>query len=207
MSQAEKLTSGLSVSRETLDCLDAFVSILLRWNKRINLIGRSTEAGVWTRHVADSAQLWSFAAPSSGLWVDLGSGAGFPGLVLAAVAREHAPNLRFVLVESDARKAAFLHEGARVMGLSPTVISERIEAIEPLEADVVSARALAPLVALLGFTVKHRRTSGIGLFPKGEAVHKEIAAAAHHWRFEHRVHASVTDSRAAIVEVGAISSV
>lgn len=203
----DEFFASFAVSRETLDRLETYATLLLRWNARINLVGRSTEADVWTRHIADSAQLWRLQSPSTGLWADLGSGAGFPGMVIAALAAESAPDLRITLVESDARKCAFLMEAARAMGLTPAIRTERIEAMAPLHADILSARALAPLETLLEFTVQHRRTGGIGLFPKGETVHKEIKAAAQRWRFEHRIHASVTDPRAAIVEVGALSRV
>lgn len=207
MTESAGFAAEFSVSRETQDRLETFAALLLRWNARINLVGRSTEADLWTRHITDSAQLWRLHAPIAGLWTDLGSGAGFPGLVIAALAAESAPDLRVILVESDARKCAFLIEAARAMGLSPIIRTDRIETMPPLQADILSARALAPLETLLEFAAKHRRSDGIALFPKGETVHKEIEAAAQKWRFEHRIHASVTDPRAAIVEVGALSRV
>ena len=94
-----------------------------------------------------------------------------------------------------------------MMGIKPVIYQERIETVIPLQADVLSARALAPLETLLGYVTKHRRHDGIGLFPKGETVHKEIEAAAKRWRFEHRVHSSITESLGVIVKVGAVSSV
>ena len=107
-------------------------------------------------------------------------------------------------MESDQRKAAFLRDGRpRRPGLPATVHAERIEALAGMAADVVSARALAPLTTLLAMAEKHRRPGGIGLFPKGASVHKEIAEAAAHWRFDHAIHPSLTDPRAAIVEIGA----
>lgn len=207
MTESLDFADRFGVSRETRKGLEAYVALLLRWNARINLIGRSTEAEVWTRHLADSAQLWPLRPRGARLWADLGSGAGFPGLVIAAVAREQQPDLQVTLVESDSRKCAFLLEAARALEVKPTILTERIEALAPLGADVLSARALAPLDILLEFSAKHRRSDGIALFPKGEAVHKELEAAAKRWRFEYRIHPSATDSRAAIVEVGALSSV
>lgn len=203
----EEFAARFAVSRETQVKLDAFAAILLRWNARINLIGRSTESQLWIRHMADSAQLWALRPKSVTHWVDMGAGAGFPGLVIAAFAQSEAPDVRITLVESDARKCAFLAEAARAMDVQPFIRAERIEAIPPLKADVLSARALAPLESLLEYVTKHRRPDGIGLFPKGEAVHKEIEAAAGRWRFEYRIHPSVTESQGAIVEVGAVSSV
>jgi 16S rRNA (guanine527-N7)-methyltransferase len=196
-----------NVSRETIARLEALSAIALKWNKRINLIGRDTEATLWQRHMADSAQLWALRPTMAGSWVDLGSGAGFPALVLAAFAADIAPAWRFTLVESDVRKAAFLAEASRAMDLAPTILDRRIETLAPLCADVLSARALAPLDRLLAHAEKHLAPHGIGLFPKGETVHKEIAAAAAKWRFDRRIHLSVTEPGAAIVEVGAVSSV
>jgi 16S rRNA (guanine527-N7)-methyltransferase len=135
----------------------------------------------------------------------LGSGAGFPGLVIAALAAEHAPDMRVALAESDQRKAVFLTTVARETGLQVAVHAERIDALPAQEADVVSARALAPLGDLLAYTEKHRRPGGIGLFPKGETVHNEIADAATRWHIEHKIHQSRTDPRAAIVQIGAIA--
>ena len=111
------------------------------------------------------------------------------------------------LVESDQRKAAFLREAARVQGLSVAIEDVRVEDLPPQAADVVSARALAPLDTLLGMVEKHRRPGGIGLFPKGATVHKEVADAATHWRFDHNIYPSLTDDKAAIVEIGAIDRV
>jgi 16S rRNA (guanine527-N7)-methyltransferase len=182
------------VSRETVLRLEALGEIALKWNKRINLIGRDTESTIWQRHMADSAQLWALRPAVPGSWVDLGSGAGFPALVLAAIAADTAPAWRFTMVESDARKAAFLAEASRAMALAPTILDRRIE-------------TLAPLDRLLTHAQKHLAPHGIGLFPKGATVHKELAAAAAKWRFDRRIHLSVTEPGAAIVEVGAVSSV
>ncbi|MBP7240603.1 MAG: 16S rRNA (guanine(527)-N(7))-methyltransferase RsmG [Amaricoccus sp.] len=196
-----------NVSRETADRLAVLHDLVLKWNPRVNLIGRADAANIWQRHIADSAQLWRLVPGEAWHWADMGSGAGFPGLVIAAIAADVRPGLRVTLVESDGRKAVFLSQAARNMGLSVDVRDVRIEALEPLEADVLSARALAPLETLLGHVEKHRRASGIGLFPKGRGVHKEIEAAGARWRFDHRLHSSATDPEAAIVEVGALSRV
>ena len=198
---------GIDVSRETLDRLHTYVALLEQWNPRINLVAKATLRDVWSRHVADSAQLWNRLPPSARLWADFGSGAGFPGLVVAILAAEAVPDLRVVLVESDQRKAAFLSTVMRRTGIRAEVRAERIEALAPVGADVVSARALAPLPALLEMLEKHRNPGGIGLFPKGASVHKELAAATAHWRFDHVIHPSLTDPQAAIVEIGAAERV
>jgi 16S rRNA (guanine527-N7)-methyltransferase len=184
--------------------LEIHLELLARWNPRINLVARSTLAAAWARHVADSAQLWPLRPPGARLWLDLGSGAGFPGLVIAALAAEAEPDLEVRLVESDARKAAFLFAAAREAQLSARILDVRVEDLPPQGADVVSARALAPLSILLGMAENHRRPGGTGLFPKGATVQNEIAEAARHWRFNHKIHTSLTDPQAAIVEIGAI---
>jgi 16S rRNA (guanine527-N7)-methyltransferase len=203
--EAAGFAARFDVSRETLDRLATLHDLVLRWNSRINLIGRASESEVWSRHIADSAQLWPLRPHGLRHWLDLGSGAGFPGLVVAAFGAALPSPPRVTLVESDGRKAVFLAEAARAMGVAVDLRHARIETLPPQAADVVSARALAPLDRLLGHLEKHRAPAGIGLFPKGATVHKEIEDAARAWRFEHRIHRSVTDPRAAVVEVGALS--
>lgn len=203
----DEFAQRFDVSRETLARLTAHCDLVLKWNRRINLVGRDSEPSIWWRHVADSAQLWRLRPTKLRHWADLGAGAGYPGLVIAALAAEAAPEMRVTLVESDVRKAVFLGEAARAMGLRPAILSERIESIASLDADVVSARALAPLDRLLDHLEKHRRAGGVGLFPKGDTVHKEIESATQNRRVEHRIHPSITAPGAAIVEVGAVSSV
>lgn len=202
---AEDFRAAFDVSRETTDRLQAFHDLLQKWNPRINLVSRTDESDIWRRHIADSAQIWRLAPSGPGLWADLGAGGGFPGLVVAALAAQAAPALRVVLVESDSRKSVFLAEAARGMGLAVDIRAERVEALPPLNADVLSARAFAPLDLLLGHAEKHRAPDGVALFPKGRGVHKEIEAAGARWRFDHRLHRSGTDPEAAIVEVGALS--
>jgi 16S rRNA (guanine527-N7)-methyltransferase len=203
----ERFGSAFDVSRETLAGFDAYRDILLKWNRRINLISRSTEADIWGRHFADSAQLRKYCPAGARRWADLGSGAGFPGLVIALLAREASPGLRVVMVESDARKAAFLVAAAQAVGVQAEVVSRRVEATAALGADVVSARAVAALPLLLGLAEKHLRPGGICLFPKGETVHKELEEARRSWQFQARTHPSLTDTKAGILQIGAISRV
>lgn len=192
------------VSRETMKRLETHLATLERWNLRINLVGRSTLPQAWSRHFADSAQLWALRPPGGRRWLDLGSGAGFPGLVIAILAAEAAPGLAVDLVEGDQRKAAFLRAAAQAAGVRVSVHGRRIVDLPAHGADVVSARALAPLSELLPMLEKHRRAGGIGLFPKGGSVHNEIEDAALQWRFEKKIHPSLTEQKAAIVEIGAI---
>jgi 16S rRNA (guanine527-N7)-methyltransferase len=192
------------VSRETIQRLDKFHDLLEKWNRKLNLVSASAVSQLWVRHIADSAQIWRHRPDLVRIWLDLGSGAGFPGLVLAALAHGEAAPTKFILVESDMRKSVFLREAAREMDLAAKILSSRIELLEPQNAEVITARALAPLTKLLGFCEKHLAPKGMGLFPKGETVHKEIEDAALKWRFSHRLHRSITNPAAAIVEIGDI---
>lgn len=201
---AADVWAACDVSRETLDRLRIHQRLLEQWNPRINLVSRSSLADAWDRHFSDSAQLWRLAPADARLWLDLGAGAGFPGLVIAALAAEKAPGLHVHLIESDGRKATFLRTVARAAGLDVAISDARIEATPGVGADIVSARALAPLDRLLEHAERHRREAGICLFPKGETVHNEIAEARRTWRFDPRIHPSLTDPRAAIVEIGAM---
>src|SRR5229473_7660384 len=187
------------VSRETLGRLETMVEVLLRWQKTINLVGRATLDDVWTRHILDSAQLAPLI-PKARTLADLGSGAGFPGLVLAAL----RPALDVTLIESDARKSAYLGEAARRMALpkQPRIVVSRIEAAAPAQADVMTARALAPLVQLLAWANRHRSNPAICLFHKGKGWQAELTEAMKDWEIECTPQASVTDRDAVILRIG-----
>jgi 16S rRNA (guanine527-N7)-methyltransferase len=166
----------IPVSRETGEVLAVYVDLLQRWQAIKNLVGPSTLPHVWTRHIADSAQLLDFAPASALTWVDMGSGAGFPGLVLAILLRQR-PGARVHLVESNGRKCAFLREVIRATGAPAEVHSGRIEAVVPklCGVDVVTARALAPLPDLLTMALPLLRAGTIGLFLKGDEAAAEVA--------------------------------
>ncbi|MFN5995566.1 MAG: 16S rRNA (guanine(527)-N(7))-methyltransferase RsmG [Paracoccaceae bacterium] len=202
MSPPEDATiASLSVSRETFAALEQLEQLVRRWTTAVNLVSKATLADLWQRHIVDSAQLFAFCPQNARTWLDIGSGGGFPGLVVAVVAREKQPSLRVTLVESDQRKATFLRQAAQALGLDATVRSERVEAIEPANADVVSARALAALADLLPFAAKHLKPSGVAIFPKGARFAEEIADARKAWAFDAEVHKSLSDSAAAILEI------
>jgi 16S rRNA (guanine527-N7)-methyltransferase len=191
---------GLDVSRETSSQLDTLVDTLGRWQKAINLVGRATVEDVWVRHVLDSAQLKGLIPAGARSLADLGSGGGFPGLVVAAL----RPELEVTLIESDARKAAFLGEAARRMGLSkpPRIVIRRIEEAPPAAADVVTARALAPLGQLLAWADRHRTDTAICLFHKGKGWQGELTDATKDWDIEFQPLTSVTDRDAVILRIG-----
>ncbi|MEL6337978.1 MAG: 16S rRNA (guanine(527)-N(7))-methyltransferase RsmG [Pseudomonadota bacterium] len=191
------------VSRETLGAFEAYATLLARWNARINLVAPRSLEAVWTRHFQDSVQVWQ-AAPAlapGARWVDLGSGAGFPGLVVALMARDAGHDLAVQLIESDARKAAFLREAARAIGVSVEVVLARIEAAPPAHGAVVSARALAPLPKLLGYVERHGTAAGVALLLKGQDYRSELTAAAADWHMEAEARPSVTDPAAALLVI------
>ncbi len=189
------------VSRETCQRLEAYIALLTRWNARINLVAPATIKTAWTRHVADSAQLFDLAPESASSWLDLGSGAGLPGLPVAALAAEKAPDLHVTLVESDTRKAAFLATAAREMDLDVTVEPHRIEALTPRPYDVVSARALAPLGRLCALAHRFSGRGTVFLFPKGARVDSELTAATAGWHIRAERIASRTDPEATVLRI------
>ncbi|MEY4696533.1 MAG: hypothetical protein RIT14_961 [Pseudomonadota bacterium] len=197
----------LDVSRETHDRLLRLQGLLAKWNPAINLVSKSTVASAWDRHILDSAQLFPLMPAGAGHWVDLGSGGGFPGLVIAVLAAELAVDLRVSLVEADQRKATFLREAARSLGVQPQIYAERIEKAPPMGANVLSARALAALPHLCFFAQRHLSPRGVALFPKGASWRDEVAEAGRDWRFDLTVHPSETESAAVILELKAISHV
>jgi 16S rRNA (guanine527-N7)-methyltransferase len=190
------------VSRETLDRLDRFVATLLTWRQRINLIAPATIPKVWTRHVADSLQLLSLA-PDARVWLDLGSGGGFPGLVIACALAE-TPGARVHLVESNGKKTAFLREAVRITGAPAIVHQARIEQTgtridEPIE--IVTARAVAPLSDLLALAEPWLKKGAQALFPKGQDVGGELTKASKYWSIEAVLVPSKTDRTGRIVQI------
>lgn len=178
---AESFARDTGVSRETLARLETYATLLMRWQQRINLVARESLADLWHRHFLDSAQLLPLVPPGSARLVDLGSGAGFPGLTLAIMG---VPDVH--LIESDGRKAAFLREAARLSGAPVTIHAIRIEEATPLAgtADVVTARALAPLDVLLGHAAPLLRPDGCCLFLKGARAADELTLARKAWNMD-----------------------
>lgn len=189
----------LGVSRETGAKLEAYVALLERWQKVKNLVGPGTLKEVWSRHIFDSAQLLESLDDRTTL-ADLGSGAGFPGLVLAILLHD-TPGAQVHLVESNGRKAAFLREVVRTLKLPASVHAERIEKMLPHLQGIqaVTARALAPLVDLLSLTNEVLKGPVLGVFPKGQDVEHELTQASKYWTFSVATVASRTDSKARIL--------
>jgi 16S rRNA (guanine527-N7)-methyltransferase len=192
--------AALDVSRESLTRLEKLVSVAATWQTRINLISPSTLPEIWQRHVLDSAQLVPLLPKNTMKIADLGSGGGFPALVLAAVQKAEVH-----MFEANAKKVAFLEEALRQMGVSGKVHRQRLaQNIAPANmpvVQVVTARAFAPLTELLGYAAPFMARGAIGLFHKGQDVDTELTAAAKAWNITALKHSSLTDSRAVILEV------
>jgi 16S rRNA (guanine(527)-N(7))-methyltransferase RsmG len=189
------------VSRETLIGLRAYLALLRRWNARINLVADAPEDAQWERHVRDSLQLLPLLATApAGPLVDLGAGAGLPGIVLAAASGRPTH-----LVEADQRKCAFLAEAARTLGLADVKIhAQRIEAMALPPAAIVTARALAPLAVLVGHAHRFLAPEGIAVFPKGRLAEGELTAALPAWKMQVERFPSLTDPAATIFRLSAI---
>jgi len=189
------------VSRETEQKISTYLALLNKWQPKVNLVGPDTLTDARSRHFDDSAQVAPLLPQGTKTLTDLGSGAGFPGLVLAAM----CPELDVTLIESDARKGAYLGEAARRMGLAkmPRIVIGRIEAVAPQQADVVTARALAPLGQLLAWAAPHRSAKAICLFHKGKGWQGELTEAGQDWEIEARPFSSVTDRDAVLLRIDA----
>ena len=174
----------LDVSRETLDALKYFEDLVVLWNPAINLISNSSVSDLWSRHIIDSAQLFLFTLPDEGLWLDVGSGGGFPGIVVSIVAKELAPSLRVVLVESDNRKCVFLRTVIRELGLSVKVINDRIENVKLDNVVYLSARALRNLNSLLFIVENNVSRETVCIFPKGRSYKRELVESQKNWKFD-----------------------
>ena len=199
-----QLSKIVNVSRETFAKISIYQNLLEKWNKSINLVGRSTIENSWERHFLDSIQLWP-ERREFGCWVDIGSGAGFPGLLIAIIASELRPDAKFHLVESDARKCAFLRNVSRETGVPVHVHNCRIEGFNESQADILSARALAPLEKLLTYAEQILAPTGECLFLKGKDCDKELEKAHKHWDFKLERRPSIVQGDSSILRIGDIS--
>ncbi|MDH3472186.1 MAG: 16S rRNA (guanine(527)-N(7))-methyltransferase RsmG [Rhodospirillales bacterium] len=202
----EDFAREIGVSRETLGRFERYAALLRDWNRAINLVGAGSLDDLWRRHMLDSAQLLAHLPPVRAdhdrVLVDLGSGAGFPGLVLALLGAGAVH-----LVEADQRKAAFLREAARQLDLAVEIHARRIEDMSPLPADVVTARACAPLPKLLGYAAGFPRVHGrrpVCLFLKGKRADEELTAARREWNMAVEHFPSRSDSNGRILRIGLI---
>lgn len=194
------VSQGKNVSRETFLALGIYQEELLKWQKAINLISNTTLKDIEERHFLDSAQLLNFIPSSSQTIVDVGSGAGFPGLVLSLL--QACP---VILIESDHRKASFLNQVILKTHSSAKVICDRVEASSHLKADVITARGFAPLCRLLELTVPLITAKTTFLLLKGKNHLEEIEEAQKDWQFKITIHPSITDCQGRILEVKEVS--
>ncbi len=188
------------VSRETFEKLKIYAALLEKWQKAINLVSKSTLPRLWERHMLDSIQILRHASSTSGKWIDLGSGAGFPALVVAM-----ASDFDVHVVESDQRKCLFMREVSRETSTPITVHNKRIEAVEPFKVDVISARALASLEKLLEYAAPFASEKTEFLFLKGQDVDAELTKAAKCWNIEPTKHQSVSSNEGCILKLKDVS--
>jgi len=198
----EAFREATGVSRETLDRLTIYLTLLRKWTAKINLVAPESLQDPWRRHFLDSAQISRLLPAAPTRVADLGSGAGFPGMVLAILGCGDVH-----LVESDRRKAQFLREVSRETAAAATVHNARIEELSPLSAAVVTARALAPLDRLLDYVVRHLADDGLALLPKGRGWQAELAAAGQGWTFTATPHQSRSDSEARLLALTGVRRV
>ncbi|KZD12837.1 16S rRNA (guanine(527)-N(7))-methyltransferase RsmG [Oceanibaculum pacificum] len=202
ISGPDHLRAHLPVSRETLDRLQIYVDLLRRWQRAVNLVGPSTIEEVWTRHILDSAQLLAYIPQQAKSLLDIGTGAGLPGLILAIMGVEQVH-----LMESDAKKVTFLREAARLTKTNVTLHHGRIETLEPFPVDVVTARALASVEGLLDYTRPYRQADSVCLFLKGGGVEQELRQAATRWKMTVNQFPSATADEGVILKLEAIRDV
>ncbi len=197
---AAAFAEAVAAGPDQMERLHTYLALLRRWQARINLVGPKTLEDPWRRHFLDSAQLLPLMPPVVNRLVDLGSGAGFPGLVLAILS-----GVPVTLVESDQRKCAFLLEAARATTTTLEVLPARIESLAPGDADVVTARALAPLAKLISYAVNWLAPNGICLFPKGRSAADELTDAQKNWKLQVSSFLSRSDDAAMILRIDRIS--
>jgi 16S rRNA (guanine527-N7)-methyltransferase len=204
-SEQSQFMEKWNVSRETIQKLEIYQKLLEKWQPKINLVSPTTMSEIWTRHFADSLQVMNLA-PEAKIWADLGTGAGFPGLVLAICLPQ--PDSYVHLFESNGKKCAFLREVIRETGCTAKVhdgrIEDKIKLILNQKIEIVTARALASLNLLLSYAEELLTTGTRSLFLKGQDVVSELEEASKYWNFSSRLHQSLVDTRGSIVEISAL---
>lgn len=202
MYSSDDFRADFDVSRETMEKFHIYEALLKKWTKKINLVAPSTVNDIWWRHFADSAQIVNHVPMRCRTWVDLGSGAGFPGLVSAILLQE--AGIDFHLVESDQRKASFLRTVSRETSIKTQIHAKRIEDIDIPNADVVSARALANLEQLLSYSEPFTTKNSVFLLLKGKTWQEELANAQKLWQMEVNNIESLTENEARLLEITSV---
>ena len=196
-----EFVKSLNVSRETLSSFYEYKTLLYKWNEKINLVSKNTLVDIWERHFLDSGQVIKHVDASGKRWVDVGSGAGFPGLVVALLLRDRKIDCDLVLVEKNPKKGFFLKEVIRKLNLSVEVVNDNIDILEPLNADILTARAFSELNNLIEIAFRHRKKEGICLFLKGENYRIELDKTLNYWFFDYDIVDSLSSSSGKIIRV------
>ena len=192
---------SLNVSRETLKGFYEYKTLLFKWNEKINLVSKNTLVGIWERHFLDSGQIIKHVEASGKRWVDVGSGAGFPGLVVALLLRDRKIDCDLVLVEKNPKKGFFLNEVIRKLNLNVEVVNDNIYTLKRMNADILTARAFSELNKLIEIAFRHRKKEGICLFLKGENYRVELDKTLNYWFFEYDIVDSLSSSSGKIIRV------
>ena len=196
-----EFVKSLNVSRETLKSFYEYEALLSKWNEKINLVSKNTLVDIWERHFLDSGQIIKHVEASGKRWVDVGSGAGFPGLVVALLLRDRKIDCNLVLVEKNPKKGFFLNEVIRKLNLNVEVVNDNIYTLEPLNADILTARAFSELNNLIEISFRHRKKEGLCLFLKGENYRFELDKTLNYWFFDYDVVDSLSSSSGKIIRV------
>ena len=196
-----EFVKSLNVSRETLNGFYEYKTLLCKWNEKINLVSKHTLINIWERHFLDSGQIIIDVDASGKRWVDVGSGAGFPGLVVALLLRDRKVDCDLILVEKHPKKVFFLKEVIRKLNLSVEVVNDNIYTLEPLNADILTARAFSELNNLMEIAFRHRKKEGICLFLKGENYKIELDKTLNNWFFDYDIVGSLSSSSGNIIRV------
>ena len=196
-----EFVKSLNVSRETLNGFYEYETLLSKWNDKINLVSKNTLVDIWERHFLDSGQIIKHVDASGKRWVDVGSGAGFPGLVVALLLRDRKIDCDLVLVEKNPKKGFFLNEVIRKLNLNVAVVNDNIYTLKSLNADILTARAFSELNNLIEIAFRHRKKEGICLFLKGENYRIELDKTLNYWFFDYDVVDSLSSSPGKIIRV------
>ena len=192
---------GLNVSRETTNSFCEYEALLYKWNMKINLVSPNALDNVWVRHFLDCGQIINYVDALGKKWVDVGAGAGFPGLVVALLLRDRKIDCDMILVEKNTKKVFFLNEVIRKLNLNVKVVNKNVESIESLNADILTARAFSELKKLVELALFHRKESGVCLFLKGENYRFELDKTLNYWFFDYDVFDSLSNSSGKIIRV------
>lgn len=196
-----------NVSRETFDKLKHYQSMLIEWQSKFNLVSSSTLDDAWNRHFLDSVQLFQYIPNQAKVLYDFGSGAGFPGMVLAIMANEKMPDLQVSLIESTTKKTLYLNAVKSKTNTNVTILNDRIENLQLPKADVITSRAMASLTELLGYAYKFCKKESVCIFPKGKKYAEELSEAHKRWKFKCRIVASTQSDEGKILIINNLSKI